>query len=51
MIGTTCSQAREQLESLMDRAVAEREVILVRRRGAGAAAIPVRRGPGPGSRP
>ena len=32
-IETTYSQAREQLKSLMDRAVDDREVVLVRRRG------------------
>ncbi len=39
MIETTNSQAREQLKTLMDLAVADREVILVRRRGAEAVAI------------
>ena len=39
MIETTYSQAREQLKTLMDRAVADREVIMVRRRGAEAVAI------------
>ncbi len=39
MIETTYSQAREQLKTLMERAVADREVIMVRRRGAEAVAI------------
>ena len=34
-IETTYSHAREQLKSLMDRAVDDREVILVRRRTGG----------------
>jgi antitoxin YefM len=38
-IETTYSQAREQLKSLMDRAVEEREVILVRRRSGGDVAM------------
>lgn len=38
-IETTYSQAREQLKSLMDRAVDDREVILVRRRSGDAVAI------------
>ena len=38
-IETTYSQAREQLKSLMDRAVADREVIVVRRRAGGAVAM------------
>ena len=39
MIETTYSQAREQLKTLMDRAVADREVIMIRRRGAEAVAM------------
>jgi len=38
-IETTYSQAREQLKSLMDRAVDNREVILVRRRSGGDVAM------------
>ncbi|MEY4214319.1 MAG: hypothetical protein RL458_2545 [Pseudomonadota bacterium] len=38
-IETTYSQAREQLKSLMDRAVADREVIVVRRRTGGDVAM------------
>ncbi|MBS0545766.1 MAG: type II toxin-antitoxin system prevent-host-death family antitoxin [Proteobacteria bacterium] len=38
-IETTYSQAREQLKSLMDRAVDDREVILVRRRSGGDVAM------------
>ena len=38
-IETTYSQAREQLKSLMDRAVNDREVIVVRRRTGGDVAI------------
>jgi len=38
-IETTYSQAREQLKTLMDRAVDDREVVLVRRRSGGAVAI------------
>lgn len=38
-IETTYSQAREQLKSLMDRAVDDREVIVVRRRTGGAVAM------------
>lgn len=38
-IETTYSQAREQLKSLMDRAVADREVIVVRRRAGGDVAM------------
>jgi antitoxin YefM len=38
-IETTYSQAREQLKSLMDRAVDDREVILVRRRTGGDVAM------------
>ena len=38
-IETTYSQAREQLKSLMDRAVNDREVILVRRRRGGDVAM------------
>ncbi len=38
-IETTYSQAREQLKSLMDRAVDDREVVLVRRRSGGAVAM------------
>jgi antitoxin YefM len=38
-IETTYSQAREQLKTLMDRAVDDREVILVRRRSGGAVAM------------
>jgi antitoxin YefM len=39
MIETTYSQAREQLKTLMDRAVNDREVIMVRRRSGDAVAI------------
>jgi antitoxin YefM len=39
MIETTYTQAREQFKTLMDRAVADREIITVRRRGAEAVAI------------
>lgn len=38
-IETTYSQAREQLKSFMDRAIEDREVIMVRRRGGDAVAI------------
>ena len=38
-VETTYSQAREQLKSLMDRAVDDREVILVRRRTGGDVAM------------
>ncbi len=38
-IETTYSQAREQLKALMDRAVDDREVILVRRRSGDAVAM------------
>ncbi len=38
-IETTYSQAREQLKALMDRAVDDREVIVVRRRAGGDVAI------------
>ncbi|AUM01589.1 prevent-host-death protein [Rhodocyclaceae bacterium] len=38
-IETTYSQAREQLKTLMDRAVDDREVVLVRRRSGEAVAI------------
>ena len=38
-IETTYSQAREQLKTLMDRAVDDREVIVVRRRSGGAVAM------------
>ncbi len=38
-IETTYSQAREQLKSLMDRAVQDREVIVVRRRTGGDVAL------------
>ena len=38
-IETTYSQAREQLKTLMDRAVDDREVILVRRRSGDAVAM------------
>ncbi|MCX7814368.1 MULTISPECIES: type II toxin-antitoxin system Phd/YefM family antitoxin [Tepidimonas] len=38
-IETTYSQAREQLKVLMDRAVDDREVIVVRRRSGGAVAM------------
>jgi len=38
-IETTYSQAREQLKSLMDQAVEDREVILVRRRSGGDVAM------------
>lgn len=38
-IETTYSQAREQMKSLMDRAVQDREVIVVRRRSGGDVAM------------
>jgi antitoxin YefM len=38
-IETTYSQAREQLKTLMDRAVEDHEVIIVRRRSGGAVAM------------
>jgi antitoxin YefM len=38
-IETTYSQAREQLKSLMDRAVNDREVVVVRRRSGGDVAM------------
>ncbi len=38
-IETTYSQAREQLKTLMDRAVDDREVVLIRRRSGDAVAI------------
>lgn len=38
-IETTYSQAREQLKTLMDRAVDNREVVVVRRRSGGAVAM------------
>ncbi len=38
-IETTYSQAREHLKSLMDRAVEDREVVLVRRRSGGDVAL------------
>lgn len=38
-IETTYSQAREQLKSLMDRTVADREVVFVRRRSGGDVAL------------
>ena len=38
-VETTYSQAREQLKSLMDRAVEDREVVLVRRRSGGDVAL------------
>ena len=38
-IETTYSQAREQLKTLMDRAVDDREIILVRRRSGGDVAM------------
>ena len=38
-IETTYSQAREQLKSLMDRAVDDREVVFVRRRNGGDVAL------------
>jgi len=38
-IETTYSQAREQLKSLMDRAVDDREVVFVRRRSGGDVAL------------
>jgi antitoxin YefM len=38
-IETTYSQAREQLKTLMDRAVDDREIVLVRRRSGGAVAM------------
>ncbi len=38
-IETTYSQVREQLKSLMDRAVHDREVIVVRRRSCGDVAM------------
>jgi len=38
-VETTYSQAREQLKSLMDRAVDDREIVLVRRRSGGDVAL------------
>ena len=38
-IETTYSQAREQLKSLMDSAVQDREIVVIRRRAGGAVAI------------
>ncbi len=38
-VETTYSQAREQLKSLMDRAIDDREVIIVRRRSGGDVAM------------
>lgn len=38
-IETTYSQAREQLKSLLDRAIDDREVVIVRRRSGGAVAL------------
>ena len=38
-IETTYSQARKQLKTLMDRAVDDREVVVVRRRSGGAVAM------------
>jgi antitoxin YefM len=38
-VETTYSQAREQLKTLLDRAVDDREVILVRRRSGGTVAM------------
>jgi antitoxin YefM len=38
-VETTYSQAREQLKSLMDRAVEDREIVLVRRRSGGDVAL------------
>jgi len=38
-IETTYSQAREQFKALMDRAVDDREVVLVRRRSGGTVAL------------
>jgi len=38
-IETTCDQARRQFKSLLDRAVDDREVIVVRRRRGGAVAM------------
>jgi antitoxin YefM len=38
-IETTYSQAREQFKALMDRAVDDREVVIVRRRSGGAVAM------------
>jgi antitoxin YefM len=38
-IETTYSQAREQFKALMDRAVDDREVVIVRRRAGGAVAM------------
>ena len=38
-IETTYSQAREQFKTLMDRAVDDREVVVVRRRSGGAVAM------------
>ena len=38
-IETTYSQAREQLKSLMDRTVDDREIVVVRRRTGGAVAM------------
>ena len=45
-IETTYSQAREQLKSLMDRVVNDREVIVVRRRSGGDAAMIAANEPG-----
>lgn len=39
IIETTYSQARENFKALMDRAVEDREIIVVRRRGGGAVAM------------
>ncbi|MEW5890363.1 MAG: type II toxin-antitoxin system prevent-host-death family antitoxin [Pseudomonadota bacterium] len=38
-IETTYSQAREQLKTLMDRAVDDREIVVVKRRSGGAVAM------------
>ncbi len=38
-IGTTYSQAREQLKTLMDRAVEDREIIVIHRRSGGDVAM------------
>ena len=38
-VETTYSQAREQLKSLMDRAVEDREIVIVRRRSGDAVAM------------
>ncbi|SBT08530.1 Prevent-host-death family protein [Candidatus Accumulibacter aalborgensis] len=38
-IETTYSQARDQLKALMDRAVDDREIVVVRRRSGGAVAM------------